>query len=71
MLNTSVITIRVRAGGKDALIGDAAVRQIAQAHLDDIGRDGGGAFHWVERQIGLGACRDGDHHGLADGAGEP
>src|SRR5687767_617928 len=59
-----------QTGGKNALIRNAAMGQIAQAYLHDIGGDRGRAFHWIQRQIRLGAGSDGNDHGLADGARE-
>ena len=53
-----------QAGGEDALIADAAVRQIAQAHLHDVSGDGGGRLARIERQVRLHAGGNRHHHGF-------
>jgi hypothetical protein len=68
MLKTSVINSSVRAGGEDGLVTDRAVRQIAERHLHDVGRDGGRWLHRVPGQIRLHAGGHSENHRFADGA---
>ena len=68
MLKTSVMRKSVEPGGEYGLIADGAVRQVAEADLDDEGRDRRRRLRRVERQVGLHPGGDGDDHRLADGA---
>src|SRR3712207_8807535 len=36
--------------GKDRLVTDASVRKVAERHLDDVGRDGGGRLARIDRK---------------------
>src|SRR5690606_32742504 len=42
-----------QAGGKNTLIADTAVREVAHGDLYDIGGDGGSRIHRIESQVGL------------------
>src|SRR5262249_19339396 len=53
------------AGGKDGLVAEGAVRQVAERDLHDIGGDGRRGLERVERQVGLHAGGHRDDHGLA------
>src|SRR3989338_1654414 len=52
-----------QTGCENALIGDGAVRQVTKTDLNDVGGDRGRPLHGVERQVGLLARRDCNHHG--------
>src|SRR3982751_3605192 len=48
------------ARGEDGLVADRAVRQVAERHLHDVGRDGRRRFERIESQLGLHAGGGGE-----------
>ena len=56
------------ADGKDGAVLDRPARRIAEADLDDVGGHGFDRHTRIERQPRLLSGRNGDDHGLADGA---
>ena len=70
MLKASVINKKREPGGEDRLISDAAMRQITQRDLNDVGGDRGRRFHRVQSQVGLLARGNRHHHRFTDSAGD-